>query len=131
MVPDHAMHYPTSIDIRSVERYKIPFLILGGAVISHKKIDTYASQVDIAATILHQLQIPHQEFIFSKNILNPDSPHFAFYTFPNGFGFLTPQNYYVYDCASQSVVINEGKKFENKKKGEAYLQILYDDLASR
>lgn len=131
LVPDHAMHYPSSIDIRSVERYKIPFLILGGAVISHQKIDTYASQIDIAATLLHQLQISHQEFIFSKNILNPDSPHFAFYTFPNGFGFLTPQNYYVYDCASQSVVINEGKKFENKKKGEAYLQVLYDDLASR
>jgi len=131
LVPDHAMHYPSSIDIRSIERYRIPFLILGGAVKAPGKIDAYASQIDIVATLLHQFQIPHSEFTFSKNIVNPDSPHFAFYTFPNGFGFLTLENHYVYDCASQSIVVNEGNESENRKKGEAYLQILYDDLASR
>jgi phosphoglycerol transferase MdoB-like AlkP superfamily enzyme len=131
LVPDHAMHYPSSIDIRSVERYRIPFLILGGAVKAPEKIDVYASQIDIAATLLHQFQLPHEEFTFSKNILNPDSPHFAFYTFPNGFGFLTSENHYVYDCDSHAVVVNEGNEFENRKKGEAYLQILYDDLAGR
>jgi phosphoglycerol transferase MdoB-like AlkP superfamily enzyme len=131
LVADHAMHYPHSMDIRSPERHQIPFLIVGGAVKAPRKIDTYASQIDIAATLLYQLHIPHQEFTFSKNILNPDSPHFAFYTFPDGFGFLTLDNHYVYDCTSHSVVTNEGNPFENKKKGEAYLQVLYDDLSRR
>ena len=131
LVPDHAMHYPKNILLSSVERYQIPLLIIGGAVKSPMKIDTYASQIDIAATLLYQLELPHQDFTFSKNILNPASPHFAFYTFPNGFGFLTPENHYVFDCSTNKVLWNWGQPNANKKKGEAYLQMLYNDLSKR
>ncbi|MBP7151276.1 MAG: sulfatase-like hydrolase/transferase [Paludibacteraceae bacterium] len=131
LVPDHAMHYPKNILLSSVERYQIPLLIIGGAIKSPMKINTYASQIDIAATLLYQLGLPHQDFTFSKNILNPASPHFAFYTFPNGFGFLTPENHYVFDCNTNQVLWNSGQPNANKKKGEAYLQMLYNDLSKR
>lgn len=131
LVPDHAMHYPSNIDNRSVERHKIPLLIIGGAVKAPRLIDTYASQIDIAATLLAQLRLPHKDYIFSKNILNSASPHFGYFTFPNGFGVLTPENQYIFDCEANSVVINSGHKNENKKKGEALLQTLYDDLERR
>lgn len=131
LVPDHAMRYPKNVDNRSVERHKIPLLIIGGALKTPRIIDTYASQIDIAATLLGQLKLPHTDFIFSKNILNPASPHFGYFTFPKGFGMVTPENQYVYDCESNSVVTNEGIKDENKKKGEALLQTLYDDLGKR
>ncbi|MEG2513937.1 MAG: sulfatase-like hydrolase/transferase, partial [Bacteroidaceae bacterium] len=79
-VPDHATRYPIDLDNRDVARYRIPLLMIGGAVKQPLKVDTYASQIDIAATLLHQLQLPHDEFRFSKNILNPASPHFAYFT---------------------------------------------------
>jgi phosphoglycerol transferase MdoB-like AlkP superfamily enzyme len=131
MVPDHAMRFPDNLDNRSDERYKIPLLIVGGAVKTPRRIDTYASQIDISATLLSQLQLPHNEFRFSKNILNPASPHFGYFTFKNGFGMVTPQNQYVFDYEGQTVFLNRGNKDENKKKAEALLQTLYDDLEKR
>jgi len=131
LVPDHAMRYPANLDNRSVERHQIPLLMIGGAVKAPRIIDTYATQMDIAATLLAQLNLPHGDFEFSKNILNPASPHFGYFTFPNGFGMVTPANKYVFDCESNSVVLNEGQKGLNKKKGEALLQTLYDDLEKR
>jgi len=131
MVPDHAMRFPANLDNRSDDRYKIPLLIVGGAVKTPRRIDTYGSQIDISATLLSQLQLPHNEFRFSKNILNPASPHFGYFTFKNGFGMVTPQNQYVFDYEGKSVFLNRGNKDENKKKAEALLQTLYDDLEKR
>lgn len=132
MVPDHAMRYPENLDNHDVERYQIPLLIIGGAVKAPLNIGEYASQIDMAATLLAQLDIPHQDFIFSKNILNPASPHFAYFTSPNLFGMVTEENQLVYDCESGRITTDEGeKKGENLKKGKAFLQVLYDDLAKR
>ncbi|HZK69562.1 MAG TPA: sulfatase-like hydrolase/transferase [Paludibacter sp.] len=131
MVPDHAMHYPDNLDNRSDDRYKIPLLIVGGAVKTPRKIDTYGSQIDISATLLSQFKLPHDDFRFSKNILNPASPHFGYFTFKNGFGMVTPQNQYVFDYEAKAVFLNRGNKDENKKKAEALLQTLYDDLEKR
>lgn len=131
-VPDHAMRYPASLDNQDIDRYKIPLLIVGGAVKNPKRIDAYASQIDIAATLLGQLNIPHSDFIFSKNILNPASPHFAFFTYPDLFGMITPDNQLVFDCEAGQIVTDEGEaKGVNLKKGQAFLQTLYDDLDRR
>ncbi|MFR7680374.1 MAG: hypothetical protein ACLU18_11185 [Bacteroides thetaiotaomicron] len=36
-------------------------------------------------------------FTFSKNILNPGSPHFAYFTRPDYFGMITADNQLVYN----------------------------------
>lgn len=70
-VPDHLGAYPEHIDNLSVERYRIPLLMVGGAIREPRRIDVYGSQHDIAATLLAQLALPHEEFVFSKDMLNP------------------------------------------------------------
>lgn len=131
-VPDHLGVYPESIDHLSPERYTIPLILTGGAVKEPQRITTYGSQIDIAATLLAQLGLPHNDFTFSKNILNPSSPHFAFFTFPNIFGMVTADNEVVFNCESNTVAMDEGThQGENLDKGKAYLQKLYDDLAKR
>ncbi len=132
LVPDHAMHYPAYINNHNVERYQIPLIIIGGAVKQPLKVDTYASQIDIAATILYQLGLPHNEFTFSKNILNPSSPHFGYFTYPNGFGMTTKKNQLIFDCEANKIVLDRGyNKGANLKPAKAYLQSLYDDLSKR
>ena len=131
-VPDHLGVYPESIDHLSPERYTIPLILTGGAVKEPQRITAYGSQIDIAATLLPQLGLPHDDFTFSKNILNPSSPHFAFFTFPNIFGMVTADNEVVFNCESNTVAMDEGThQGENLDKGKAYLQKLYDDLAKR
>lgn len=132
MVPDHLGSYPLHADNQKVENHTIPLIFMGGAVKEPKVIDAYASQIDIAATLLSQLGLPHDDFIFSKNILNPDSPHFGYFTVPNAFGIITPENQLVFNCEANAVQTDEGEqKGANLEKGKAFLQKLYDDLAKR
>lgn len=132
LVPDHAMHYPASISISEPARYHIPMIWTGGAVNVARRIETYGSQIDIAATLLHQLQLPHADFTFSKDLFNPNNQPFAYYTFKDGFGILKDSTAFVYDCASDYTILrknNANSQIENE--GKAFLQTLYNDLGSR
>ncbi len=106
--------------------------MVGGAVREPRRIDVYGSQHDIAATLLAQLALPHDEFVFSKDMLNPASPHFAFFTVPDAFGMVTADNQVIFNCQAGTVVVDEGTaKGKNLPLGKAYLQKLYDDIAKR
>ena len=132
LVPDHLGAYPEHLNNLSVDRYQIPLLLIGGAVSEPRRIDIYGSQHDIAATLLAQLSLPHQEFVFSKDMLNPASPHFAFFAVPDAFGMVTPDNQLIFNCEANAVAVDEGStKGKNLLPGKAYLQKLYDDIAKR
>lgn len=132
LVPDHLGAYPEHIDNLSIERYQIPLILIGGAVREPKHIPVYGSQHDIAATLLAQLALPHSMFTFSKDMLNPLSPHFAFFTVPDAFGMATLDNRVMYNCESKSVAVDEGAaKGKNLESAKAYLQKIYDDIAKR
>lgn len=132
LVPDHLGATPEPVNNFMIERYQIPLLMVGGAIEKPRRIDVYGSQQDIAATLLAQLGLPHGEFVFSKDLMNPASPHFAFFTVPDAFGVATADNHLIFDNQSGKVVLDEGEhKGANLRAGEAYLQKLYDDLATR
>ena len=129
LVPDHFGVYPETDD--QIARHQIPLIMTGGALKLKGRNGTYASQIDIAATLLHQLGISHSDFKFSKNILNPASPHFGYFTSPSIFGIITPDNSLIYNCDANTVISDEGEgKGNNIEKGKAFLQKLYDDLES-
>ena len=131
-VPDHLGAYPEQLNNQSVDRYQIPLLLVGGAISEPRRIDVYGSQHDIAATLLAQLSLPHQKFVFSKDMLNPASPHFAFFAVPDLFGMVTPENLLIFNCEADAVAVDEGTaKGGNLLPGKAYLQKLYDDIAKR
>ncbi len=132
LVPDHAMRYPYDIPNASAERYQIPLLFAGGAIKEPRVIETVGSQIDLAATLLTQLGIDRSEYIFSKDLLNPNAPHFAFYTFKDGFGFITPDGKGIFDCESGQPFEETGTEAkQNIEKGKALLQSLYNDLENR
>ncbi|HJD74983.1 MAG TPA: LTA synthase family protein, partial [Bacteroides reticulotermitis] len=131
LVPDHLGAYPHPVET-PLEGHTIPLVLIGGALKEPKQVDVYASQIDIAATLLYQLGLPHDDFTFSKNMLNPASPHFAYFTEPTLFGIATPENQLVYNCDAKAVQVDKGtQKGANLERGKAYLQKLYDDLAKR
>ncbi len=132
LIPDHLGAYPQNITNLELQRYTIPLLMVGGAVREPRRIDVYGSQHDLAATLLAQLGLPHSEFAFSKDLLDNETPHFAFFTVPDAFGMVTPDNQLIYDCQSGRVAVDDGNTpGKNLMQGKAYLQKLYDDLAER
>ena len=129
MVPDHLGAYPLNIDNYAMWRYELPMILLGGKVAT-QQIETISCQTDIPATLLGILGIEHNEFLFSKDILDAKAPHFAFFTFPDAMGMVTEENTLIYDNALSKPTLDEGSnKGSNLNKAKAYLQKLYDSLA--
>lgn len=132
LVPDHQGCYPEDMDNYSPQRYHIPLLLLGGALKAKGPIATLGSQADIAATLLSQLGFSYSEFTFSKDMLNPNVPHFAFSTVPNAFMMKTTDNTVFYNCETNKTILDNGKvPGKNLPYGKAYLQKLYDDISNR
>jgi hypothetical protein len=46
-------------------------------------------QSDLPATLLAQLGIDTEKFSWSRNLQNPSTKNFAYYTFDSGFGWIT------------------------------------------
>lgn len=132
LISDHGYLYPEDIKNYEPKRFHIPMIWLGGAVKKPTVIETLANQTDLAATLLQQLDLPHEEFTFSKDILNPNDPHYAFYTFINGFGFIDGSGVSVYNNENNEPLIVDPEDTEVRiNKGKALLQTLYDDLGNR
>ena len=71
-------------------------------------------------------------FPFSKDLLSNYSKSFAFYTYNEGFGFITDSSAVSFDLKSKTPVLTEGKDPESaERKGKAYLQVLFDDYLKR
>lgn len=132
-VSDHGFRYPEDVKEFEPRRYHIPMLWLGGAVKEPRVVRKYANQTDLAATLLSQLGLPHNEFTFSKDLLNPCQPAFAYYTYTNGFGFIDATGVSAYDNESSRSLLGETSPEEEQRinKGKALLQTLYDDLGGR
>lgn len=133
LVPDHGYRYPDNVQESDPRRFHVPMLWLGGAVKQPMQVDTIAVQTDLPATLLRQLQLPVNDFTFSKDIFDPASPHYAFYTFPNGFGFIDTTGVSVFDNESTRPLLENPTDGSNLRirKGKALLQTLYDDLGNR
>jgi len=132
ITPDHLGAYPDVIDNYQLWRYQVPLIMTGGVVSEHKNITTIGSQMDIAATTLGLLGIDHSDFIYSKDMLDPKAPHFAFFTFPDAMGMIDTDNSLIYDNTSKKVVLDEGRqKGKNLISSKAYLQTFLVDIDRR
>jgi phosphoglycerol transferase MdoB-like AlkP superfamily enzyme len=130
-VADHGHPLPGNKKLQDKERYRIPLLMVGGAVKQDSLIDKYASQTDLANTLLAQLAQPRSAFTFSKNILSPASPSFAMYFFNDGYGFVSPDDYIVYDNIGKQFLRTEGATVEDLERTTSYQQVLFTDFNHR
>ena len=133
LISDHGYRYPSPMLDYEPRRFHIPMIWLGGAVRKPAIIDTYANQTDLATTLLNQLNLVHDQFTFSRDILDPGYPKYSFYTFSNGFGFIDSTGVSVYDNESNRPLLEEPSTDSRTRldNGKVLLQTLYDDLGSR
>ena len=130
-VPDHVGGYKENLNDHDRSRYQIPLILAGGAISRPMKVGIIGSQHDIAATLLGQLGVEHREFTFSKNMMSDATPKFAFFAVNDAFGIVSEENSLIYDNRAKRTVYDKGEKGFNLKRGQAYLQKLYDDLAKK
>ena len=132
IVPDHLGAYPANIDNTQLWRYELPLIMLGGPIATPQQVPTCGSQIDICATVLGMLGKDHSDFLYSKDLFDPQAPHFAFFTIPDAMGMVKDSTYIYYDNVSESVTKSQGHDASGLLiESQAYLQKLYDDLEAR
>lgn len=136
-IADHGHLYPKNkYEISDPQRYHIPLLFYGDVIkdeFKGKKIDKVGSQQDVATTLLAQLNIPHQDFLWSKNLLNPYTKHFAFFSWDNGLGFINDDHCVTFDNIGKNILYNnkpqdKDKTNTNLTTGQSYLQTVYQQF---
>lgn len=130
-VADHGHRHPGNKELKNQERYRIPLLMVGGAVKKDTVIEKYGGQTDLANTLLAQLSEPSATFTFSKDILSPSSKSFATYFFNDGFGFVTPDQYLIFDNIGKQFLRSDGANSEDLERTRSYEQILFTDYNSK
>jgi phosphoglycerol transferase MdoB-like AlkP superfamily enzyme len=130
---DHGCSYPANITVQNPVFFRTPMLWLGGAVAQPMKVDKLVNQTDLAATLLGQLNLPHDDFTFSRDVFSTSYTYpFVFFSFNNGFGFKDSTGVSVYDNHPDKVILEEpATNPDRTEKGKAILQTLYDDLGKR
>ena len=126
LVPDHQGCYPEDISNTDFARYQIPLVMLGGAIERPCRIDRIGSQNDIAATLLAQLGINHDKFMFSKDMLDAQAPAFAWFAVPDLLGIVTDEGGVIYDTKLEKTVNSYGRPTRPLRMGKTWLQKLYD-----
>ena len=127
-IPDHGSS--ASFNPSTPSFYHIPMLWIGGAVKEPKVIDTLMNQSDMPATLLAQLGIAHEEFVYSRNVLSTGYTYpYVYTTYNDGFMFKDSTGTTVYDNAAQKAVINSPSPDSiREEKGKTLLQTSYDIL---
>ena len=128
-VSDHSFPFPEGIENHIARRYQVPCLWIGGAIITPQQCHRPASQIDLCATLLAQLNLPHNEFIFSKNIFDSSQHAFGFYSYHHGFGVKTADKFCAYDLDSEKIIDNGDNSLA--QQGKAFMQYIYNDIDKR
>ena len=132
-VADHGHIYPKNkYDVYQPERYHIPLLFYGDVIkdeFKGKKLDKIGSQQDLAATLLAQLNLSAKEFTWSKNLLNPYTKDFAFFSWDNGLGFINANQCITFDNVGKTVLYQTNSNTKtNLNFGKSYLQTAYQQF---
>lgn len=130
-IADHCVTgYPAGIRQTDKERNHILFMMLGGAIKEAKRIDTICNQTDLVATLLAQLQLPNNDFKFSRNILSPQYTNpFAYHCYNNGISLMDSTGYSVYDLTGcKETTAPTPESAERIKIAKAILQSTYNDF---
>ena len=132
LVADHGHPQPGNTPNYAPIKFHIPLLLTGGALLPAargRKVDTIGSQTDVAATLLGQLGLPATAYSFSHDLLRPAARSFAFYSFTDGFGLLTPQDTVVYDNVGRNLIYQTpGTPAPVVELGKAYEQVSFEDF---
>ncbi|HSQ44392.1 MAG TPA: sulfatase-like hydrolase/transferase [Ginsengibacter sp.] len=131
-VADHGHPLPGYDRNDLPSKFHIPLIFTGGALKVKGVVSTIGSQTDIVKTVLDQLDIASNKFTWSKDLLDSSARPFAFYSFNDGFGFVTPSGIVTMDNISRKIIFEKGKiDSADVNNGKAYMQLSYQDFLNR
>ena len=123
LLPDHGFTYFGVSEEHEMHDH-VPMLWLGGALKEPRRIDVLCNQTDLPATLLGQLGLPHDDFLFSRDIMSRNYTYpFAVHTYNNGITMKDSTGFAVYDLNADRIVVDKSTDSEALiRRGMAILQ---------
>jgi len=134
IVADHSHDTYNHWPVYKKQYRHIPMLLYGDVIVDEyrgSRIDRISSQTDIAGTLLSQLKINSTDFPWSRNLMNPTIPEFAFYESTDGVGWVSPDGYFVYsNTIGDFMEIEIAAQYQDSivMDGKSYLQELFQQF---
>lgn len=132
-VADHSHNSYNNLAMSNIEYQKIPLLFYGNVIDSAwrgKSVSHMGVQTDIAATLLGQLNMDATAYPWSKNLLNPFAPEFAYSSYEEGFAWKRPIGAISYEKRFNRFHYNTTPamaKDSITEEGKAFLQVLFQE----
>lgn len=133
IVADHSHNSYRNWSFTTPFYHKIPFLLYGEVIkdeFKGLKFSRLSNQSDLASTLLKQLNLDNSEFKWSRNLFNPYSPEFTYYSFEEGMGWVTKNGHFVYEPRTNHYSedsYHDTLKEAVHKQGKSFLQVLFDE----
>ncbi len=131
LVADHSKRTHKEHAWESPADKHIPLAMFGNVIKPQHRgvlITQLGSQTDVSKTLLTQLNINTTHYAWGKNLLNPASKQFAFYSATNGFGWLTANDTFNYNYTTHTINPNHlhsTNKDSVVRTAQAYMQVLF------
>ena len=132
LLPDHGLRYRGIGETTRIYNH-IPLIWLGGAVSTPRRIERLCSQTDLAATLLGQMQLSHDDFTFSRDVVSRNYRRpIVYHTFNNGVTLYDSTGFVAYDLNASRVIAHEGTDtLRLLRQARALLQLTARDLRGK
>jgi phosphoglycerol transferase MdoB-like AlkP superfamily enzyme len=133
VIADHSHRLPDNLTEFDPKRYRIPLLFFGDVIKTEFKghrINKFGNQTDLAASLLNQLNMSSNRYLWSKDLFNTGTPGFAFFNWDNGFGFATKDQIISFDNVGKNIIMRKNAanpKIDNDlvRYGKAHMQEVF------
>ena len=136
ILADHGHRLPV-IDLTSdafrEETHHIPLLWIGGALAQHGVVlHELGDQTDLGPTLLAQMDLPRGDWQWGRDLFAPGRTPFVYYTFQDGFGYLTERGGLMWDNISHRTLRSFGTVDSlDQHAGAALQQVFVGDFVAR
>ena len=133
LTADHGIVYKDIDNTQPLQKNHVPMLWLGGAVREPRVVSRFCNQSDLAATLLGQLQLPHADFTFSRDVLSATYVHpTAVNNYSNAQWLVDSTGQILYDFDVRQSSISHSTDAERLLRlNKAILQVTTNDLKNR
>jgi phosphoglycerol transferase MdoB-like AlkP superfamily enzyme len=132
MLPDHGILYK-DLDETMPLKNQIPVVWTGGAIKGPRRINKICNQSDLAATLLGQLGLNHDDFTFSRDVLSTTYRYpTAVHNYNNAQSMIDSTGFILYDFDASRFIKRDSKDAERMLDiSKAILQATTNDLKNR
>ena len=133
MTADHGINFHDIDQSKPMEKNHIPMLWVGGAVKEPREVGVLCNQSDLAATLLGQLRLAHDDFAFSRDVLSdcyryPTVVH----NYNNAQWIADSTGHILYDFNAQQFIVRQSRDADRLLRvNKAVLQATTNDLSNR